>query len=206
MGYGTVSVDNLLTSNVGLSINGGYVTANVNSLGTGIVPVEQFFSLQTALAGANTTSAQNIFGVGVTLVSSTVYQFETVFCLSKVSGTSPAHTIGMGFGGTSTINNIGYHIQTADGTGTAGTRLTTLSTIFVAVDANTTVTGSLTAGSQVVVFKALGVVSINAGGTFIPQYQLSAAPGGAYTTNVGSYFKISPLAASGSNVNIGTWA
>ena len=51
-----------------------------------------------------------------------------------------------------------------------------------------------------------GTVSVNAGGTFIPQYTLSAAPGGAYTTQAGSYMKISPLAASGANVSIGTWA
>lgn len=47
---------------------------------------------------------------------------------------------------------------------------------------------------------------INAGGTFIPQYQLSAAPGGAYTTAIGSYFLIYPIGAAGNNTNIGTWA
>ena len=51
-----------------------------------------------------------------------------------------------------------------------------------------------------------GTVSVNAGGTFIPQYSLSAAPGGAYTTAAGSYMKISPLSASGSATNIGGWA
>jgi hypothetical protein len=51
-----------------------------------------------------------------------------------------------------------------------------------------------------------GTVSINAGGTFIPQYTLSAAPGGAYTTAIGSYFKLSPMSASGANTSIGTWA
>ena len=48
--------------------------------------------------------------------------------------------------------------------------------------------------------------TFDAGGTFIPQYQLSAAPGGAYTTQIGSYFKLSPLGVSGSNTSIGTWA
>ena len=51
-----------------------------------------------------------------------------------------------------------------------------------------------------------GTVSIATGGTFIPQYSLSAAPGGAYTTQLGSYFLIYPLGASGSNTSIGTWA
>jgi hypothetical protein len=51
-----------------------------------------------------------------------------------------------------------------------------------------------------------GTVSVNAGGTLIPQYTLSAAPGGAYSTAAGSYFMIYPIGASGANVNVGTWA
>ena len=49
-------------------------------------------------------------------------------------------------------------------------------------------------------------LSVNAGGTFIPQYSLSAAPGGAYTSQPGSYFLIYPVGASGANVSVGTWA
>jgi hypothetical protein len=55
-------------------------------------------------------------------------------------------------------------------------------------------------------FVVKGVVSINAGGTFIPQYTLSAAPGGAYSTAAGSYIRINPLSASGANTSVGTWA
>jgi len=51
-----------------------------------------------------------------------------------------------------------------------------------------------------------GTVSINAGGTFIPQYTLSAAPGGAYSTVAGSFIRIAPIGASGSAINVGTWA
>ena len=51
-----------------------------------------------------------------------------------------------------------------------------------------------------------GVLSVNTGGTLIPQYSLSAAPGGAYTTAAGSYMLIYPIGASGSNVSVGTWA
>jgi hypothetical protein len=51
-----------------------------------------------------------------------------------------------------------------------------------------------------------GTVSINAGGTFIPQYTLSAAPGGAYSTASGSYIRINPLSASGAATNVGTWS
>ena len=57
-----------------------------------------------------------------------------------------------------------------------------------------------------VMFVVKGVVSINAGGTFIPQYTLSAAPGGAYTMQIGGYMKINPIGASGANTNVGVWA
>ena len=51
-----------------------------------------------------------------------------------------------------------------------------------------------------------GTMSIGTGGTIIPQYALSAAPGGAYTTQIGSYFKAWPIGASGTNINVGSWA
>jgi hypothetical protein len=57
-----------------------------------------------------------------------------------------------------------------------------------------------------IIYLAKGTVSINAGGTFIPQYTLSAAPGGAYSTIAGSYIRINPLSASGAATNVGTWA
>jgi hypothetical protein len=70
----------------------------------------------------------------------------------------------------------------------------------------TVVTGSSSTAGLFRTIKINGTVSINAGGTFIPQYQMSAAPGGAYTAQIGNYFKISPLGASGSNTSIGTWS
>jgi hypothetical protein len=52
-----------------------------------------------------------------------------------------------------------------------------------------------------------GGISISTGGIMYPGYILSVAPGGAYTTDIGSYFKISPL-ISGINKDsiIGTWS
>jgi hypothetical protein len=54
-----------------------------------------------------TTNIQSIFGVGVTLASSTQYEFEMLVALSKTSGTNP-HNLSLGFGGTATLNNISY--------------------------------------------------------------------------------------------------
>ena len=183
-----------------------YVSATVNGLGKGLVPAEQFYRLNSDLAGANATGAQSVLGVGVTLVGSTVYQFEGDFYFLKTAGTT-SHTMALGFGGTATLNNIYYSgVQISLGTSTwnyldAGT------SGFAFNTATLTATGTATTAAGIArTMRIRGTVSVNASGTFIPQYSLSAAPGGAYSTLTGSYFKISPLGASGSNTSIGTWA
>jgi hypothetical protein len=174
----------------------------------GIVPTQQYYRLDSALAGANATGAQSIFGVGVTLSAGTVYEFEAVILLSKSAGTT-SHTVSYGFGGTATVNNIGGFVDSqysatsfAAPTTTAGNfqRSGIISTATV------TPIASSSAASQFYTAIIKGTVSINAGGTFIPQYTLSAAPGGAYSTAAGSFIRIAPISASGAATNVGTWA
>lgn len=172
----------------------------------GIVPTEQFFRLNSNLTGANATGAQNIFGVGVTLAGSTVYEFEISAVILKSAGTT-AHTISSLIGGTATINNIQYSvILLSDNTYPTGT--TAPSSRFAATNSTSAVTISSSITSAVALSSILikGTVSVNAGGTFIPRYSLSAAPGGAYTTQIGSYMKIKPIGSSGSNTVVGTWS
>ena len=54
----------------------------------GVVPGQQFYRLDSALAGASVNTAQSLFGVGVTLSSSTVYYFDCIFALNKTSGST----------------------------------------------------------------------------------------------------------------------
>lgn len=171
----------------------------------GVVPGAQFFRLDAGLAGANVNTAQSVFGVGVTLSSSTVYQFEAVYAISKSAGTT-SHTVGLGFGGTATVNNIAYDVLYHGDTAAFSSTNQSTAANFLQTLSNSTVTGASTSTARFWVFTLRGSVSINAGGTFIPQYTCSAAPGGAYTTAVGSYFLIYPIGASGANVNVGTWA
>jgi hypothetical protein len=170
----------------------------------GIVPTQQYYRLDSAYAGSNATGAQSIFGVGVTLSSSTVYEFESVFVLSKSAGTT-SHTLAISFAGTATINNILTQGFTNANTATA-TVGGNLYTYYITTASSTVINGGTSTASiaQFVVYK--GTVSVNAGGTFIPQYTLSAAPGGAYSTLAGSFIRINPLSASGSATNVGTWA
>lgn len=199
-----LNADTLGTAVAGaLDYNGTALYFTPTSTQRGVVPSAQFFRLDSSLAGANVNTAQSVFGVGVTLSSSTVYAFEAIYAFSKSAGTT-SHTVGLGFGGTATLNNIAYQ---EDGSEVSFTRINqTQNQLFIQSAASTAVTTSITTATYTVLARVKGTVSINAGGTFIPQYTLSAAPGGAYTTAAGSYFLIYPIGASGANVNVGTWA
>lgn len=232
MAYGTANIDTI-TSSGNLSITGNVTTSGTvtltsqtlssatagkmeydgkipyfTPLGTqrGIIPGMQYYRLNSDLTGANSTGAQNWFGVGVTLSSNTVYTFDAYIISSKTAGTT-SHTIATGFGGTFTNNNILYTLFRTgttvafNDTGGAAVLQNTLQTA-----SSTVITGARTNAAFYDIFWMRGTVSVNAGGTFIPQYTLSAAPGGAYTTAAGSYFLIYPIGASGSNTSVGTWA
>ena len=172
----------------------------------GVTPGMQYYRLNAALAGANSTAAQSFLGVGVTLSSSTVYAFDGYFPLSKAAGTT-AHIFSVLFGGTATINNIGYSVLSASSSSSAFTSPLGIAIYYLQVATASAITGSgLATNPAIVHAKISGTVSINTGGTFIPQYQLSAAPGGAWTVASGAYFSIYPISASGSNTSVGTWA
>jgi len=173
----------------------------------GIVPTQQYYRLDSSLAGANSTSAQNIFGVGVTLSSSTVYEFEMNVVFTKSAGTT-SHTFGFGFAGTATLNNILYlsnAVAIASSTSGGGIGTTCYGS-FATTASNSTTNLQTTSAAVTWAVILKGTVSVNAGGTFIPQYTLTAAPGGAYSTVAGSYIRINPLSASGAATNVGTWA
>lgn len=185
-----------------------YLSATTKGLGTARIPAEQFYRLDSAYVGSNVNTAQPVFGVGVTLVGSTVYQFEAVYALSKSAGTT-SHSFGLGYGGTATLNNIAYQINGQyNGTGFTSTTssVANMQPLFIQTASNTILVTGITSAAAYHMLLVKGTVSVNAGGTFIPQYTLSNAPGGAYTTQANCYFKISPLAASGSNTSIGSWA
>jgi len=171
----------------------------------GVIPGAQFFRLESNLAGANVTTAQNTFGVTVTLSTSTIYAFESVIALSKAAGAT-SHTFSVGFGGSATVNNIGYGIIEKSNT-TSFTNLSNSDTIQAFIQtASATSMGTVASATQFFMQNIKGTVSINGGGTFTPQYTLSAAPGGAYSTMANSYFLIYPIGASGANISVGAWA
>ena len=171
----------------------------------GVIPGAQFFRLESNLAGANVSTVQNTFGVSVTLSTSTIYAFESVIALSKAAGAT-SHTFSVGFGGSATVNNIGYGIIEKSNA-TSFTNLSNSDTIQAFIQtASATSMGTVASATQFFMQNIKGIVSINGGGTFTPQYTLSAAPGGAYSTMANSYFLIYPIGASGANISVGAWA
>jgi hypothetical protein len=216
LGAGTSSVPSLLlTSGTNLTsatagsieYDGKVIYGTPIGTQRGVVPTQQYYRLDSAYVGSNSSSAQSIFGVGVTLSASTVYEFEIAIGFTKSAGTT-THTFALGFGGTASINNIYYDISSTNLSGSATTVVINAAVTrgFVTTASATVVTnGTGTAANTASMF-IKGTVSINAGGTFIPQYTLSAAAGGAYSTVAGSYIRIYPIGASGSATNVGTWA
>jgi hypothetical protein len=176
----------------------------------GLIPSRQFFILGgSGFAGQNATGNQSIFGLstGVVLNSNTVYAFESAFALSRTAGTT-AHTISNGFGGTATFNNISYY-NLNEGNSTAFSSIASLYNLFIQSSSQTPVTTTVSSSSLYINFVMKGIISVNAGGTLLPQYSLSAAPGGAYTTQPGSYFLIYPIATgslSSSSISVGSFS
>jgi hypothetical protein len=172
----------------------------------GVSPSIMFYRLNSDYVGSNINTAQAMFGVGVTLAASTVYSFEWKFILSKTAGTT-SHNVSLSFGGSSTINNIFYSGPGALATATLPIPAATAAQSMGIITATSTViTANGSTATRVHSWQISGTVSINASGTFIPQYTLSAAPGGAYTTIAGSYFAIWPIGAAGANTSVGPWA
>jgi hypothetical protein len=178
----------------------------------GLLPAMQYYKLENGgWVGQNSTSAQGFFGgsnpagLGVSLNGNTIYEFEALYAIAKTSGTT-SHNVLLAFGGTAIINNIAYHNLIKYNTSSFASVPSTdsYSAFFQTASASGIFTGLSSANIDIVILSK-GTVSTAVGGTFIPQYQLSAAPGGAYTTQVGSYFKIWPVNFAGSNTSIGTW-
>ena len=202
--FNLTSGTNLTTATAGaIEYDGKVFYGTPQGAQRGVIPVAQFFRLESNLVGANVTTAQSVFGVSVTLSASTVYAFQYLYVFSKAAGVT-AHSFSLLFGGSATINNILYGIcKDQDSSLPGGAQ----SNIFAAnVATATQVDNSSSTAATTQTQFGQGTVSINGGGTFTPQYILSAAPGGAYSTLAGSYFLIYPIGASGANVNVGTWA
>ena len=159
-----------------------------------------YYVLEDDHLGTDLNTVQSIYGVSITLGSNAVYEFEASFALKKTSGTNP-HSIQLGFAGTSSINHILYHVNYS---GSALNTIATPTSIMINSISNTTVSSNTNVSNHNIFIK--GMISVGSGGTFTPQYRLSDVTGGAFSTLAGSYFKMEPVGAANTNINVGTWS
>jgi hypothetical protein len=169
----------------------------------GVIPGMQFYCLQSPYTFASSTSVVPAYNVGVTLSASTVYAFEGLMIMIKSNNQSSGGN--MGFGGTATVNNILYQTHSVYDSGGIPQIDTTVN---MAIINTTSMTAFTATGSSVGAITAFfsGTVSINSGGTFIPQFSQASAGSGTVTNQTGAYFRIYPIGAAGSNISVGTWA
>lgn len=176
-----------------------YSTPNAIS-GRAISPSTLVYRLNSNLSGNTGTSAQNALGVSITVSASTVYEFEYLMLFQKTAGTN-SHNFTFAGDGTSTLNNAGFNLFTSNNQ-SSSTTYSYLTTSWTGTDSWTGITDA----SIALLYGGRGTLSINASGTLNLTYALSADPGGAYSTLAGSFFMLTPIGASGSNISVGAWA
>lgn len=172
---------------------------------SGAVRLVKTIFLTTASAdftGTNVNTAQPIFNTTedlITLPSLTSYLIEGSIHIHTTGTTS--HTLGLLFGGTATLTSIGYQVTATN----AATEVLGAGATIWATAATIIVVSAALASATHHSITLTGIVRINAGGTFIPQYQWSAAPGVAGVTLKESYFKLTPV-GSNTMTAIGPWS
>lgn len=171
----------------------------------GVLPAEQFIALVNDYVANDSSSAQKVFNSptngAITLDGTTTYMFEGVYYITRSLG-SNSHTLSTLFALGGTLTSITY---TADTTSTTGNTLGAVSRIYGTAASGVVVTGASTSTTENITVVLRGIVRTNTAGTFTPQIQYSAAPGGAPTILKNSYFRMIPLGNS-TVASVGNWS
>ena len=152
-----------------------------------LINVADFTLSNSSGAGQNCFEVVNdAFNVG----GLSTCEMEAVIQLSALGGGNV--TTAILFAGTATVDSIMYWsiAHTAAEQALIATQYTKCSTATTAQVINNAST------SASVVIRLTGIVRFSAGGTFIPQIQFSALPGGTPVCNANSYFKLKKLGSS----------
>ena len=171
----------------------------------GVATAEHYAVLSANFTGANVNTAQPVFNASaagtITLPAATSYQFEGLYAISTTGTTS--HSLGILFGGTATITSIGYTASVSQNATSLAT-LTAANDLWSAVATNMTVTPAVASATYNVIYLR-GVVRLNAAGTFIPQFQYSAAPGVAPVIALNSFFRMWAIGTN-TDATAGNWS
>jgi hypothetical protein len=184
----------------GVGTGGVFYATHANFV-RGLIPTTtQYVNNTSLLLNSSITTAQNWL-VGFVLAGSTTYEFEGTFNIVTTGTTS--HNEQLLFGGTATLSRIGYSATRTSTATIAGTASTT-NAIWAPAATAQIMTGLLNTG-QTANYLIKGIVEINGGGTFIPQFLFgNNAPGGTSTISAGAWFKLNPLGSHAANISVGT--
>ncbi len=163
----------------------------------------QNYRILTAdITGSDVNTAQAVFSTGsFTAAAATSYLIDAMYHITRAAGTT-SHTTGVLFGGTATYTAIRYLAQVTNPTGNA---LANVQQIIGAAATETVLTAANTSATENLLIKLNGIVRVSAGGTIIPQFKFSAAPGGAPTIKQESYFRLIKLGDNTVSA-VGSWA
>jgi hypothetical protein len=197
---------NLTTAAAGAMEYDGKVFYGTGQAGQrGVMATQHFIALTVDYTGSNVNTAQQVFnspaGGIITLPASTSYFLEAVYYITRAAGTT-SHTLSTLFALGGTLTSIAY---TADTTSTTGNVLGTVSRIYATAATATAVTAASTSATENITVVIRGMVRTNTAGTFIPQIQYSAAPGGAPTILANSYLRLIPIGTN-TVASVGNWS
>ena len=170
------------------------------------MPQYSVISNGSPISYANASGTQAFFPStpSVTVAGTTSYLFDAGFVFYKTTAGNGV-TFSLLFGGTATRSSILYTGTFSSSTDTTGIIYDSAPTFF----SNSTATAFNISGiiNLAAVFswgiRFQGVVRINAGGTFTPQFSLSGVPNATYIASTGSYFRLAPIGDASSAVSWG---
>lgn len=159
--------------------------------------------LDNDATGSDVNTAQPVFPTAgtFTALGSTTYLFDAFLHITRSAG-STSHTTSLLFGGTASFVSMRWIASIANPTGVA---LGTPSTIIGSTASAVVVTAANTSTTENLFINWNGILRVNAVGTIIPQFQYSAAPGGAPSIRQNTYFRLKKLGAQDITA-IGSWA
>lgn len=194
-----VSGTNLTTPAAGaVEYDGAVFYATVAANERGVLRAEQIEILSAAYTLTSQTAAQKLLNAttngAITLAVGT-YQFECLFSLSSMS-TSSSGSFGFALGGSATFTQEWLAIANKAALATESAPAMSFNTA-----ANVAISASNTTATGYALIR--GIIRVTGAGTIIPQVSLGVAAAAIVGAN--SYFKISPLGASGLT-NVGNWS
>lgn len=211
----------LSTQTVGtIEYDGNTMYGIPQTSGRGVIPSMNIFCLTSSGTGPSSTTAVNIFGSGTSNTSWTPsvtgisYMFEINIGMTKTAGAT-SHTVAFGFAGAATFSTIWYR-----GTSFGFPTSSTISGYYANVGqfaantaASTVCSGAINNAAAHFSMTINGVFSFSGLGTVIPQFTLSASPGGTYSVLPGSYMAVwsigqqaGPGGGGPSAIRVGRWS